>query len=100
MTVLKQMVSYISKALADHPEAVEVYETEGEVVVMLELRVAAEDMGRIIGRGGRQINAMRDLVRVLGGKMGKRTTLELIDHQTTLSPVLTSEEESIVQETM
>ena len=57
------MVSFISKTLADIPEAVEVLETEGENVIMLELKVASEDMGRIIGRRGRCINAMRALSR-------------------------------------
>ncbi len=83
MTAIKDVVSYIVKALADKPEDVEVFESVGEGVVMVELKVAQEDMGRIIGRGGRHINAMRDLVRVLGGKMGKRTSLELIETETT-----------------
>jgi uncharacterized protein len=79
MTEVKQMVSYISKALADKPDAIEIDEIVGESVVMLELKVADEDMGRIIGREGRHINAIRSLARVLGGKMGKRISLELVD---------------------
>ena len=62
MTAIKQVVSYISKTLADIPEDVEVIETEGENVIMLELKVASEDMGCIIGRRGRCINAMRSLI--------------------------------------
>jgi predicted RNA-binding protein YlqC (UPF0109 family) len=79
MTAIKQMVSYVSKSLADIPEEVEVMETEGENVIMLELKVASVDMGRIIGRRGRCINAMRALSRVIGGKMGKKVSLELVD---------------------
>jgi predicted RNA-binding protein YlqC (UPF0109 family) len=86
MTAIQQMIDYICKALADKPEEVEVDEVLGESVIMLELKVADEDMGRIIGRGGRHINAMRTLTRVLGGKMGKRISLELVDDQTTATP--------------
>jgi len=86
MTAIKQMVDYICKALADKPEEVAVDEVLGESVIMLELKVADEDMGRIIGRGGRHINAMRTLARVLGGKMGKRISLELVDNQTAATP--------------
>ena len=52
---------------------------EGRSSVVLELRVAPEDMGRIIGRKGRVANAMRTLLRVLGGKEGKRVTLEIVE---------------------
>ena len=79
MTDIKQMVSYVSKSLADLPEEVEVMETEGENVIMLELKVASVDMGRIIGRRGRCINAIRALSSVIGGKMGKKVSLELVD---------------------
>ena len=81
MTAIKQMVRYVVESLADKPEAVEVHESVGEGSIMVELKVAPEDMGRIIGRGGRHINAMRALVRVLGGKLGKRTSLELIESE-------------------
>lgn len=80
MTEIKEMVSHISKALADKPEAIEVDEVVGESIVALELKVADEDMGRIIGKSGRHINAIRVLARVLGGKMGKRVSLELVDN--------------------
>ncbi len=54
-------------------------EIEGTTSVVLELHVAPEDMGRIIGRKGRVANAMRTLVMVLGGKEGKRVTLEIVE---------------------
>jgi hypothetical protein len=78
MSEIKDMVEYVAKALADEPEAVEVNESIGESVIMLELNVASEDMGRMIGRKGRTINAMRSLARVLGGKLNKRISLEIV----------------------
>ena len=78
MSNVKDMVEYIVKALADKPEDVALSEIEGETSIVLELRVAPEDMGRMIGREGRTINAMRSLARVLGAKMGKKVTLEIV----------------------
>jgi hypothetical protein len=75
---MKDLVDYIAKALADNPDQVQVSEIEGENSLILELRVAPEDMGRIIGRDGRTANAMRTLVRVLAAKQGKRVTLEIV----------------------
>lgn len=78
MAEMKDLVEYIAKALADKPEQIHVSEVEGETSLILELRVAPEDMGRIIGKGGRTANAMRALVRVLAAKQGKRVTLEIV----------------------
>ncbi len=78
MSTVKDLIEYITKALADKPEDVYVSEIEGETSLVLELRVASEDMGRMIGREGRTINAMRSLARVLGAKMGKKVTLEIV----------------------
>lgn len=78
MSKVKDLVEYIATSLADCPDAVAVSEIEGETSIVLELRVASEDMGRMIGREGRTINAMRSLARVLGAKMGKKVTLEIV----------------------
>ncbi len=78
MSAVKDLVEYIAKSLADKPEDVHVSEIEGATSLMLELRVAPEDMGRMIGREGRTINAMRSLARVLGAKQGKKVTLEIV----------------------
>ncbi|MBN1487660.1 MAG: KH domain-containing protein [Anaerolineae bacterium] len=78
MTKVRDLVEYITKSLADKPDDVHVSEIEGETSLVLELRVAPEDMGRMIGREGRTINAMRSLSRVLGAKMGKKVTLEIV----------------------
>lgn len=78
MSTMKDLVEYIAKALADKPHQVQVSEIEGEAALVLELRVAPEDMGRIIGKDGRTANAIRTLVRVLAAKQGKRVTLEIV----------------------
>ncbi len=78
MTKVRDLVEYVVKALADKPDAVSLSEIEGEASIVLELRVAPEDMGRMIGRQGRTINAMRSLSRVVGAKMGKKVTLEIV----------------------
>ena len=78
MSKVKDLVEYMVKALADEPDAVSLSEIEGETSIVLELRVAPVDMGRMIGRQGRTINAMRSIARVLGAKMGKKVTLEIV----------------------
>jgi predicted RNA-binding protein YlqC (UPF0109 family) len=78
MASMKELVEFIAKSLVDDPSQVYVSEIEGESSVILELRVGPEDMGRVIGKGGRTVNAMRTLVRVLAAKQGKRVTLEIV----------------------
>ena len=75
---MQGLVEFIAKSLVDDPSQVYVSEIEGETSVILELRVGPEDMGRIIGKGGRTVNAMRTLIRVLAAKQGKRVTLEVV----------------------
>lgn len=75
---MRELVEYIAKRLVDDPSQVEVTEIEGSTSVIIELRVAPEDMGRIIGRNGRVANAMRTLLRVIAAKEGKRVTLEIV----------------------
>jgi predicted RNA-binding protein YlqC (UPF0109 family) len=78
MASMKELVEFIAKSLVDDPSQVYVSEIEGENSVILELRVGPEDMGRVIGKGGRTVNAVRTLVRVLAAKQGKRVTLEVV----------------------
>jgi hypothetical protein len=75
---MKELVEFIAKSLVDDPSQVHVSEISGENSVILELRVGPEDMGRVIGRGGRTANAMRTLVRILAAKQGKRVNLEIV----------------------
>ena len=76
--MMKELVEYIAKSLVDDPSQVQVTEIEGAASVILELSVAPEDMGRVIGRNGRVANAMRTLLRVIAAKQGKRVTLEIV----------------------
>lgn len=80
MSEMKDLVEYIAKALADNPSQVHVSEIESEssTSTILELRVAPDDMGRIIGKKGQTANAVRALIRVLAAKQGKRVTLEIV----------------------
>ncbi len=68
----------ILKAIVDHPEAVEVKEVEGERASIIEIKVHQEDVGKVIGREGRIINSLRQIVRAAAGKDNKRVTIELL----------------------
>ncbi len=78
MTAIKEMVEYITKSLTDDPDAVRITEAIGETVIMIEMNVASGDMGRMIGRKGQTINAIRSLARILGAKMEKKVSVEII----------------------
>jgi len=76
---MKDLVEYIAKSLVDDPASVEVTETTtGSSAIVLELHVAPDDMGRVIGKSGRVANAIRALLRVVAAKEGKRVTLEIV----------------------
>lgn len=76
---MKALVEHIAKALVDDPAQVSVTEVTTGSDVLLELRVAPDDMGRVIGRGGRVINALRTLVQMCAARDAKRAHLELIE---------------------
>jgi predicted RNA-binding protein YlqC (UPF0109 family) len=75
---VKELVEYVAKSLVDDPSQVSVTEVTAGNTITLELHVAPEDMGRIIGRSGRVANALRTLLRVQSAKQGARITLEII----------------------
>ena len=75
---MKELVEYIVKALVDKPEEVAVVETEGESITILEIRVAQEDVGKVIGREGRIANAIRTVVKAAGAEHRKRVTVEIL----------------------
>ena len=75
---LKDLVEYIAKTLVEDPSQVQVRVVEGTNSVTVELHVAPNDMGRVIGKSGRVANAMRVLVRVMAAKQGKRVTLDIL----------------------
>lgn len=76
---MKELVEYLAKELVDNPEAVQVQEVEGERSLVLELRVAASDMGKVIGKQGRIAKALRTLVKAAALKEGKRVVLEIVE---------------------
>jgi len=75
---VKELVEYIAKALVDYPEQVDVKQVEGERSIILELRVAAEDMGKVIGKQGRIAKAIRTVVNAAATKENKRIMVEII----------------------
>ena len=76
---MKEAVEKIVTALVDDKEAVEVSEESGERATVIKLRVAANDVGRIIGREGRTIKAIRSLLFAAGQKHGKRFVLDIVE---------------------
>ncbi len=74
-----QLVELIAKALVDKPEEVSVRAVEGEQVKVLELSVADEDIGKVIGKKGRTAKSIRTLLGAAGMKLKKRFTLEVLD---------------------
>lgn len=73
-----ELVEYVVKSLVDDPESVAVEESHESGQVILELRVAEPDMGRVIGKSGRVINAIRSIVQIAAAKKGDRVSLEII----------------------
>jgi predicted RNA-binding protein YlqC (UPF0109 family) len=76
---MKDLLIQIAQALVDNPEQVQVNEIKSTQTVVLELKVAKSDIGRIIGKQGRTANAIRDLLYAASGKAGKRHMLEIVE---------------------
>ncbi len=76
---MKELISYIARALVDNPEEVSVSEVEGDQTAVLELKVAKEDLGKVIGKQGRTARAMRTILSAASAKIKKRTVLEIIE---------------------
>jgi uncharacterized protein len=76
---MKDLVKYIAQALVDHPEVVEVSEVEGAQTSVLELKVAKDDLGKIIGKQGRTARAIRTILSAASAKIKKRCVLEIIE---------------------
>lgn len=76
---MKELIEYIAKALVDNPDEVEVTEVEGGQTSVLELKVAKEDLGKVIGKQGRSARAMRTILSAASTKMKKRTVLEIVE---------------------
>jgi uncharacterized protein len=76
---MKDLILYIAQALVDNPDAVEVSEVNGEQTSVIELRVAKEDIGKVIGKQGKTAKAMRTLLSAASTKIKKRAVLEIIE---------------------
>ena len=76
---MKELIEYIAKALVDNPEEVSVTELEGQQASVFELKVAKEDLGKVIGKQGRTARAMRIILGAASAKMKKRSVLEILE---------------------
>jgi uncharacterized protein len=76
---MKELIEYIAKALVDHPEQVKVTEIEGERTSVIELSVAKEDLGKVIGKQGKTARAIRTILTAASTKLRKRSVLEIIE---------------------
>lgn len=76
---MKDLIAHIAKALVDKPEEVVITETEGQQIYLIELKVANEDIGKIIGKQGRTVQAIRTILDAASAKMKKRSSFEIIE---------------------
>ena len=76
---MKEFIENIAKQLVDHPDSVSVTEIEGEKTTVYELRVYADDLGKVIGRKGQTAKAIRTIIAAVSAKQGKRALLEILE---------------------
>ena len=76
---MKELIKYIVQAMVDHPEQVELSEVKGDRISIIELKVAKSDLGKIIGKQGRNARAIRTILGAASAKVKKRTVLEIIE---------------------
>jgi predicted RNA-binding protein YlqC (UPF0109 family) len=76
---MKELVQYLARSLVNHPDAVEVKETEGESALILELKVAKEDLGRIIGKQGRTAKSLRTILNAAASRTNRKVVLEIVE---------------------
>ncbi len=76
---MKELVTYIVNALVDNPAAVQVEEIDKDEMIVFELRVAKEDLGKVIGKQGRTARAIRALLTASAGKLNKKSRLEILE---------------------
>ena len=78
---MKDLVEFLAKRLVNHPESVEVRETRSETASVLELRVAPEDLGRVIGKQGRTAKSIRTILNAVASRSNQRVILEILEDQ-------------------
>lgn len=76
---MKDLVEFMARSLAEHPDQVEITVAENEQGSVLELRVAKEDLGKVIGRQGRTVRAMRVILGAASARAGQRVALEILE---------------------
>jgi predicted RNA-binding protein YlqC (UPF0109 family) len=76
---VKELLEYLARALVDEPDAVEVTQVDGERSTTLQLKVAPDDMGKVIGKRGRTVKALRSVLRAAGTTSGVNTLVEIVD---------------------
>jgi len=76
---MKDLVVFLAKHLVNHPESVEVKETHGETASVLELRVAKDDVGRVIGKQGRTAKSIRTILNAVASRTNRKVVLEIIE---------------------
>lgn len=78
---MKELVQYLARSLVNNPDAVEVKETQGEIASILELRVAKEDLGRIIGKQGRTAKSIRTILNAAASRTNRKVVLEIVEEK-------------------
>ena len=76
---MKELILVMARALVDKPDEVEINEIEGDVTTILELKVAKEDLGKVIGKQGNTAHAMRSILNATATKLKKRAVLEIVE---------------------
>jgi hypothetical protein len=76
---MKELVQYLARSLVDNPDAVEVIETQGETASVLELKVAKQDLGRIIGKQGRTAKSIRTILNAAASRVNRKVVLEIVE---------------------
>src|SRR3989337_1814844 len=80
-TFMKELVQYLARSLVNNPDAVEVKETQGESASVLELKVAKEDLGRIIGKQGRTAKSIRTILNAAASRANRKVVLEIVEEK-------------------
>ncbi|MFL5343406.1 MAG: KH domain-containing protein [Hyalangium sp.] len=83
---MEQLLTYLARALVDQPDQVGLRVSEAEGARLFELKVAPEDVGKVIGRDGRTVNALRTLLNAAAQKQGQKVRLEILDDRRAASP--------------
>ena len=76
---MKELIEYVVKTLVDHPEDLRITEIEGERTIVFELRCHPEDVGKVIGKSGKTVGAIRTLLSTVAARQNKRAMLEVVE---------------------